>query len=297
MAEPSVALVKARRPVQLYPLICEIRAFRAFWPMITYRAPADYSAPLAPSHGGRAQAKRSNAVPDMPAGGLLGVTLRHDAAIGLAAMRGGWCALDSLIPADFPDPNRGIRKGRGGDGAVSPQCAGDAGMINNIETGMTMAASRKNTGPKHGATNPRRGRPPSKSAQPKAKAAPPARRNMPTQKVAQKAVRDRTQTKRVPSNRTASQVDAALAAQIETMALEVGQIPEVRTELKDLRRLVEELTGMVERLVANQRAQGGDPGPEAAPGKHRPLAEDTDESDTADDQGVPETAESTPSAL
>jgi len=86
---------------------------------------------------------------------------------------------------------------------------------------MTMAASRRNTGPKHGATNPRRGRPPSKSAQPKAKAAPPTRRKMPAQKVAQKAVRGRAQTKRVRSNRTASQVDAALAAQIETMSQEV----------------------------------------------------------------------------
>jgi hypothetical protein len=160
-----------------------------------------------------------------------------------------------------------------------------------------MAASRKNTGPKHGATNPRRGRPARKSAQPNAKAALPTRRKMPAQKVAQKAVRGRTQTKRVPSNRTTSQVDAALAAQIETMAQEVGQIPGVRTDLRDLRRLVEELAGMVEGLIANQRAQGGDPWPEVTPEKHRALAEDADESDTADDQGVPETAESTPSAL
>jgi hypothetical protein len=98
----------------------------------------------------------------------------------------------------------------------------------------------------------------------------------------------------VPSNRSASQVDAALAAQIETMAQEVGQIPEVRAELRDLRRLVEALTGMVEGLIANQRAQGGDPAPEVTPEKHRALAEDAD---TADDQGMPETPESTPSAL
>ena len=77
----------------------------------------------------------------------------------------------------------------------------------------------------------------------------------------------------------------------------MGQIPEVRTELKDLRRLVEELAGMVEGLIASQRAQGGDPGSEVTPEKHRALAEDADESDTADDQGVRETAESTPSAL
>jgi len=120
---------------------------------------------------------------------------------------------------------------------------------------------------------------------------------MPTQKVAQKAERDRTQTKRVPSNRTASQVDAALAAQIQSMAQEVGQIPEVRTELKDLRKLVEALTGMVEGLVANHRTQGGDPGLEVTPEKHRAPSDDADESETADDQGVPETAESTPSAL
>jgi len=54
---------------------------------------------------------------------------------------------------------------------------------------------------------------------------------------------------------------------------------------------------MVEGLIASQRAQGGDPGPEVTPEKHRALAEDADESDTADDQGVRETAESAPSAL
>ena len=162
-------------------------------------------------------------------------------------------------------PIWGMRKGRGGDEAALPRSAGDARISNNIETGMTMAAGQKKTAPKRGATNARRGRPPSRSAQPKAKAAPPAQRTMPTRKIAQKAARSQTQTKRVPSNRTAAQIDPVLAAQFESMAQELGQIPEIRTELKDLRRLVDALTGMVEGLVANQRAQGGDPEPEVPP--------------------------------
>jgi len=170
-------------------------------------------------------------------------------------------------------------------------------MINKVETGITMAAGRKSTGAKRAATNPRRGRPPSRSAQPKAKVAPLTRRKMPTQKVARKAARDRTRAKRVLSSRPAGQIDAALAAQIEAMAQEVGQIHEVRTELKDLRRLVETLTGMVEGLVATQRTQTGDPEPEATSEKHRDSAKGVDESDTADDQGVPETPESTLPAL
>jgi hypothetical protein len=180
-----------------------------------------------------------------------------------------------------------MRKGRGGGEAALPRSAGDARISNNIETGTTMVAGQKKTAPKRGATNARRGRPPSKSAQPKAKAAPPAQRTMPTRKIAQKAARSQTQTKRVPSNRTAAQIDPVLGAQLESMAQEMGQIPQIRTELKDLRRLVDALTGMVEGLVANQRAQGGE---------HRASAEGADEPDTADDQRVPETAESAPSA-
>jgi hypothetical protein len=61
--------------------------------------------------------------------------------------------------------------------------------------------------------------------------------------------------------------------------------------------LVEALTGMVEGLVANLHAQDGDPEPEVTSEEHRASAEDADESDTADDQRVPETAESTPSGL
>jgi hypothetical protein len=152
--------------------------------------------------------------------------------------------------------------------------------------------------PKRGATNASRGRTPSKSAQPKAKAPPPPRRSTtPTRKVAPKAARGRTQTKRVPTNRTAAPMDAGLAAQFESVAQELGQIGELRTELKDVRMLVEALTGMVEGLVANQRAQNVDPAPEVTSEEHGASAEDADEPDTADDQRVPETAESTPSAL
>jgi hypothetical protein len=61
--------------------------------------------------------------------------------------------------------------------------------------------------------------------------------------------------------------------------------------------LVEALTGMVEGLVANQRAQDADPAPEVISEERGASAEDADESDSADDQRVPETAESTPSAL
>jgi hypothetical protein len=160
-----------------------------------------------------------------------------------------------------------------------------------------MAAGRKTIARKRATTNARRGRTPSKSAQPTAKAAPPVQRKTPSRKVAQKAARGRTQTKRVPSNRTAAQMDAVLAAQFESMAEELGQIGELRTELKDVRMLVEALTGMVEGLVANQRAQDADPAPEMISEEHGASAEDADASDTADVQGVPETAEPTPSAL
>ena len=151
--------------------------------------------------------------------------------------------------------------------------------------------------PKRGATNASRGRIPSKSAQPKAKAPRPARRTTPTRKVAPKAARGRMQTTRVPTNRTAAQMDAGLAVQFEFMAQELGQIGDLRTELTDVRRLVEALTGMVEGLVANQRAQDADPAPEVTTEEHRASAENADEPDTADDQRVPETAEPTPSAL
>jgi hypothetical protein len=85
--------------------------------------------------------------------------------------------------------------------------------------------------------------------------------------------------------------------QFEVMAQELGQIGERRTELKDVRMRVEALTGMVEGLVANPRAQDADPMPEATSEGHGGSAADADESDTADGQRVPETAEPTPSAL
>ena len=66
--------------------------------------------------------------------------------------------------------------------------------------------------------------------------------------VTRKAVRDRT---RAPSNGTIPQVDAVLAAQLESMVQELGQLRETRTERKNLRRLIEALTGKVEGLVAN----------------------------------------------
>ena len=116
-------------------------------------------------------------------------------------------------------------------------------------------------------------------------------------KVAAKAARGRTQTKRVPTNRTAAPTDAGRAVQFEVMAQELGQIGDLRTELTDVRRRVEALTGMVEGLVANQRAQDADPVLEVTSEGHGASAEDADESDTADDQRVPETAEPTPSAL
>jgi len=49
--------------------------------------------------------KLSNTVPDVPAGAL-GVTLRHSAAIGLAAMREGSCARFA-DPGRFPGPYPG----------------------------------------------------------------------------------------------------------------------------------------------------------------------------------------------
>jgi hypothetical protein len=92
-------------------------------------------------------------------------------------------------------------------------------------------------------------------------------------------------------------MDAVLAAQFESTAQELGQIRELRTELNDLRMLVEALSRMVEGLLANKRAQDGDPEPEVTSEEHPASAEDADEPDTPDDQRVPETADSTPSAL
>ena len=50
-------------------------------------------------------------------------------------------------------------------------------------------------------------------------------------------------------------MDAGLAGQLESMTQELGQIRETCSGLKDLRRLVEALTVMVEGRVANQRVQ------------------------------------------
>ena len=179
------------------------------------------------------------------------------------------------------------------EGAASPQLAGDARVINSIETGKTMAADRKNAAPKRRATNARRGRPPVKSAQPKAAA--PARPKTPHQKVAQKATPGRTQTRRTPSNRAAPHVDAGLAGQLESMTQELGQIRETCSELKDLRRLVETLTGMVEGLVASQRVQIGSPEQEVTSAEHRSTAQDAEEPDAADDRLALEPPEPTPS--
>jgi hypothetical protein len=150
-----------------------------------------------------------------------------------------------------------------------------------------MAAGRKKAAPKRRATSARRGRPPIKSAPPKAQ----------SRKVAQKAAPSRTQTRRAPSTRTAPEVDAGLAAQLESMTQELGQIRETRSELKDLRRLVEVLTGMVEGLVANRRVQIGGPEQEVTSAEHRAPAQDAAEPHAADNQRVLERAESTPSDL
>jgi hypothetical protein len=151
------------------------------------------------------------------------------------------------------------------------------------------------TAPKRGATDARRGRTPIKSAQPKAAA--PARPKAPTRKAAKKAAPARTRTRRAPPNRTAPQTDAVLAAQLESMAQELRQIRETRAELKDLRRLVEALTGMVEGLVANQRVQSGVPGQEVTSEAHRAPAKHADEPKTGNDQPPLEPQGSEPSGL
>jgi hypothetical protein len=116
--------------------------------------------------------------------------------------------------------------------------------------------------------------------------------------MAQKGGRGGTQTKLAPAHRSGAPMDAVLAAQFEAMAQEFGQIRELRTELHDLRMLVEALTGMVEGLVANRRTGDGNREPEVtALEEHRASAMDDDEPDPADDQRMPETAEPTPAAL
>jgi hypothetical protein len=160
---------------------------------------------------------------------------------------------------------------------------------------MAMAAGRKSTTPKRGATNARRGRPPIKSAQQKTTV--PARPKTPNQKVAKKAARGRAQPRRASSSHPAHQMDAVLIAQLETMAQELGEIREIRAELKDLRGLVESLTSMVEGLAATQPLQGGRPEQEVASEEHRATVDNAREPDAAGDQHVLETAEPLPSAL
>ena len=68
----------------------------------------------------------------------------------------------------------------------------------------------------------------------------------------------------------------------------------LRTGLSDLRIAVETLTGMVEDLAANQRAQDGNPEPEIASEEDGASPVHVEE---PDDQRTPETAESTASDL
>ena len=81
------------------------------------------------------------------------------------------------------------------------------------------------------------------------------------------------------------------------MAQDLELIRGLRTELSDLRIAVETLTGMVEDLAANQRAQDGNPEPEVASEEDGASPVHVDEPETADDQRAPETAESTASDL
>jgi len=160
---------------------------------------------------------------------------------------------------------------------------------------MTMAAGRKNTAPKRRATTARGGRPSGKSGPPKA--AGPVRPKTPTRKVAQTATPGRPQTKRARSSRIAPQVDAGLTARLESMAQELAQIRDTCNELRDVRRLVETLTGMVEALVANQRVQTSGSEQEVTSEEHHAPAEAAGEPDTADDQQELESADSMPSEL
>jgi hypothetical protein len=161
---------------------------------------------------------------------------------------------------------------------------------------MTMAAGRKSTAPKRGVTNARRGRPPIKSAQQKTTV--PARPKTRNQKVAKKAARGRAQSSQASSSYPALQMDAVLTARLETMAQELGEIREIRADLKGLRGLVEALTSIVEGLAATtQRLPGSRPEQEITSEMHRATQEDAAEPDTAGDQQVLEMEESLPSAL
>lgn len=91
-------------------------------------------------------------------------------------------------------------------------------------------------------------------------------------------------------------MDAGLTAQLEAMAHGLGQIDEARAELKDLRRLIEVLTGMVEGLVANQRASGDEPEQELT-SEAPPASAKAEETGAADDHPARELAESSPSIL
>jgi hypothetical protein len=160
---------------------------------------------------------------------------------------------------------------------------------------MTMAAGGKNTAPKRGVTNARRGRPPIKAAQQKTTVS--ARPKTPNQTIAKKTARGRKQPRRASTSHAAPQRDTVLTAQLQTMAQELGEIREIRAELKDLRGLVEALTGTVEGLAAAQRLQSGRPEQEATSEQHRATLENVGEADAAGDQHVLEMEESVPSAL
>lgn len=160
---------------------------------------------------------------------------------------------------------------------------------------MTMAAGRKSTVAKRGATNAHRGRAPIKVARPKTKVR--ALPKTPKQKVAKKAARGRTQPRRASSSRTPIQIAPAIAAQIETLAQELGEIREIRAELKDLRGLIEVLTSMVAGLMATERPHDDNPEREVMSEEHQAPVEDAVEPDTTGDLNIPETAESMPSDL
>lgn len=147
--------------------------------------------------------------------------------------------------------------------------------------------------PKRRAADTRRGRPPIKSAQPKT--AVLARPKASAKKVAKKVARGRTQpTQALPSRTTAPAMDAVLAAKLESMAQELGEIREIRADLRVLRKLVEALTDMIEALAANR--QDTNPKRKATSEVDQPPVEDAAEAGTAGDHHVLETAESTPPA-
>jgi hypothetical protein len=117
----------------------------------------------------------------------------------------------------------------------------------------------------------------------------------PKQKVAKKAARGRTQSRRASSSRTPTQMDPTIAAQIETLAQDLAEIREIRAELKDLRGLIEVLTSMVAGLMATQPPQDDNPEQEVMSEEHQPPVEDAVEPDATGDLHIPETAESMPS--